>query len=112
MGIRLHKKYGLNPSIDTCIICGKPKAIVLFGSSMKEEAPMKVITSIEPCDECKRKYLLRGVLLVEVDENGKPTGALAVITEEAFEKIFTAPIPKSRICRTEIGLLKKIGAIK
>lgn len=111
-GIRLHPKYGLNPTISQCIICGKDmNEIVLLGAACKDRAPMKMITSIEPCDECRKKYLATGVLLIESDEEKNPTGKLAVITDSAFEDFFDVPIPAKKICYVEFGLLKKIGVV-
>lgn len=39
--VRLHPKYGVNPTIPTCFWCGKDKnEIALLGAAYKEEAPM------------------------------------------------------------------------
>lgn len=35
MGLTLSKKYGVNPSVETCTICGKEMSVVLFGTSLK-----------------------------------------------------------------------------
>ena len=119
MGVTLHPKHGLNPTISQCIVCGEDKnELVLLGAAYKEQAPMKMITSIEPCDTCKEKYLKDGVLLVEAEQEhrrGKtvhtPTGSVAVLRDEAFERIFNVPIPKGKICYVEIGVLQKLGVI-
>ena len=37
MGIYLSKQFGINPSIDTCFICGKETSVVLFGTSYKDK---------------------------------------------------------------------------
>ena len=50
MSITLSKEHGINPSVDTCFICGKETSLVLFGASYKDEngktaeAPRKVCT--------------------------------------------------------------------
>lgn len=77
---------------------------------------MKVGPSIEPCPECREKYLTPGgVMLVEASgthEQPEPTGSVAVLKEEAFKRIFpTAEVPPKRIALVEYGLLKKIGAV-
>ena len=47
-GIRISKKYGVNPSVETCVVCGKDMSVVLFGTSYKDangktaEAPRQV----------------------------------------------------------------------
>ena len=36
-GITLGKKYGVNPSVEICHVCGKEMGVVLFGASYKDE---------------------------------------------------------------------------
>lgn len=108
MGIFLHPKYGLNPTIPTCILCGKEKGeIALLGRAYKEEAPMHMVLDFEPCKDCREKYLNSGIMLVEVEDNKYKA---IVIKEEAFKRIFSADIPPRRIAMVERGLLNKIGA--
>jgi len=102
--IRLHKEYGLNPTISTCIVCGQDKnELVLLGAGYKGQAPMHMITGVEPCDNCRKKYLEEGdgVLLLEADSDKKPTGTLMVIKREAFERVFNIPVPPRRIALIE-----------
>lgn len=114
MSVRLHEKYGLNPTISQCIICGREKnEIALLGAGYKGEAPMHMVISIEPCDECKKKYLSIGVLLVEATNEYRPlrgrasklipvpTGSCKVIKDEAFKRMFNIEIPKKKICLVE-----------
>lgn len=113
--IKLHPKYGLNPSISQCIICGKDFEIVLFGGAIKEEAPMHCgVRSPEPCEDCKKKYLKEGVLLIEIEnENeGVLTGRIAVIKDEAFNRVFNTSLPEKKIAFVEIGVLDQIGIKK
>ena len=122
MAIKLHKDFGLNPTISKCILCQKEKnEIALLGSSYKEQAPMYMVTSIEPCKECKEKYLKHGVMLVEAEIKPHgyvqqkfdyvPNGNISVIKDNAFKKLFNQEIPNGKICFVEIGLLTKIGAL-
>ena len=95
--IKLHKEYGLNPTIRTCFYCGKETGeIMLLGANYKGKAPMHMCTSIEPCKECKEKYK-DYVLLVEATETQEsawgsksvqpqPTGRWLAIKKE-FVKI-------------------------
>jgi len=103
-GIRLHKEFGLNPTISVCMVCGEDKnEIALLGAAYKGQAPMHMVTGIEPCDKCRKKYLEEGdgVLLVEADSNKKPTGRVMVIKREAFQRVFSVPVPVHRIALME-----------
>jgi deoxycytidylate deaminase len=115
--IKLHKEHGLNPTLSQCILCGEETGeIALLGGNYKEKAPMRMITSIEPCDKCKKKYLSDGVMLVEAEEEydwnkklrTKPTGKVAVIKQSAFEKLFNQKSIK-KVAFVEVGLLDKLG---
>ena len=108
--IRLHPKYGVNPTISSCIICGKEKnEIALLGATYKEQAPMHMVISIEPCDDCKEKYLTTGIMLVECNEQRKPNGNVAVILLEAFKKIFNVPVPLKHTVLVEQGMFSRLG---
>jgi len=106
MSIRLHPKHGLNPTISRCFWCGADtNEIVLLGAAYKEEAPMHMVTSYAPCEECAKKFHL-GIALVEVSISPKhenqlpiqknphlyPTGRMMVIRHEAVTKIFNAHV--------------------
>ena len=55
--IRVSKKYGLNPSVLQCPVCGKEFGLALFGTSWKDkegktiEAPHKVVLPNQICEE-------------------------------------------------------------
>lgn len=69
-GITLSKKHGLNPSLDICFWCGEPKGIALCGKMKGDvESPKNMVTSLEPCDKCREKFML-GVHLIEVTDDG------------------------------------------
>jgi len=102
MSLRLHPKHGLNPTLSVCIICGKETGtIALLGATYKGEAPMKMVTEIEPCSNCKKKYLKEGTMLVAAEEDHKgrpkPTGDIIVITDEAFQRLFNKPPPPGKM---------------
>jgi deoxycytidylate deaminase len=114
--IKLHKEYGLNPTISKCILCGKEKnQLVLLGSAYKEKAPMTMVTELEPCEDCRKKYLSKGVMLVEANRGEKgeilPTGKIAVIKKEIYDKHFNLPTPKN-IAIVERDVWEKIGLDK
>jgi len=63
--IRVHPKYGVNPTIPVCVWCGKERnEVAMLGAAYKEEAPMRMILDYEPCDDCKDKMKL-GVAIIE-----------------------------------------------
>lgn len=52
-GIVLHPEYGLNPSLEICMVCGEEMGIALLGNNIKGSAPHHICTG-EICDNCKR----------------------------------------------------------
>jgi hypothetical protein len=109
MPIYLHPDHGLNPTISKCIICNEDTGeITLLGNAYKEAAPMHMVTSYIPCDKCKKKYLQKGVMLLDTDYNKKPTGSFIIITNEAFERIFNNELPKHKIAMCEAGIVQRM----
>lgn len=99
--IRLHKEFGLNPTLSTCFYCGKETGeIALLGANYDSEAPMCLCTSVEPCPECKEKFK-DCVLILEArygaNGSGKPqpTGRWIAIKKECVT------IPNKGICFTD-----------
>ena len=101
-GIRLSKKYGLNPSVQVCSCCGKDMNILLFGSSYKDEngkhteAPMQIMTK-EICEDCKKVIDNGGRFFIEVRDgesgnNPYRTGRLVALKEEACKNIFNVEV--------------------
>jgi hypothetical protein len=111
--IRLHSKYGVNPTIPVCFICGKDKnEVVLLGAAYKKEAPMHMCLDKEPCEECQ-KMMKMGVLLVSVqngtDQNNPyRTGNICVLKQEAAKRLFNN-IGDSRVAFIEDEAWDKIG---
>lgn len=94
--IPISPKHGVNPSMDLCAFCHKPKGIALMGKLPGDrEAPREIITDYEPCDECK-EHFAEGVLIVEasetpigpgqppIQEGVYPTGRWMVVDEKVF----------------------------
>lgn len=76
-GILLSKEHGVNPSISTCLLCGKDVGIILFGRlEGDKEAPKKCCVG-ELCDECKEKLLADKELVILDD-----TGRYVIVSEE------------------------------
>ena len=103
--IKISPKHGVNPTICTCMWCGKPKnEIALLGRLKGDvEAPMYSTIDYEPCDECASVWQ-QGVALIEVVTHSKdgrpaftkgpigedlyPTGRISVVTAEAAQRWF------------------------
>lgn len=90
--IRLHPKYGVNPTISQCFWCGKDKnELALLGAAYREEAPRHMVLDYEPCDECKKNMAL-GITLMEATktpgDDPKPTGRWMVVKEDVIPRLF------------------------
>lgn len=95
--LRLSKEYGVNPSVETCTICGKEMSVVLFGTSYKDEngktaeAPHKVCLG-NICDDCKKVIEDGGIFFIEVRDgesgnNPYRTGRIIAVKESAVKNI-------------------------
>lgn len=96
-GITLDKKYGVNPSVEICHVCGKEMGVVMFGASYKDEngkpaeAPHKVCMG-GICDDCKNVIDNGGIFFIEVrdGESGNSpyrTGRIIAVKESAVKGI-------------------------
>jgi len=73
--------------MQVCFICLEPKSILL-NTRLKKTLEDKVITDMEPCDECK-KHMKHGIILVRANGNKSQfNGTYVVVKEEAVRKIF------------------------
>lgn len=113
-GIKLSKKYGLNPSVLQCPICGKEFALALFGDNYKNkegkkaEAPHKVAITGNTCEDCTSIINQGGAFFIEVkDEDAKKqvenpyrTGRIIAIKKEAAEELFGQSNPVTYIGET------------
>jgi len=94
--IPLHPKFGLNPTITCCFFCGKEKnEIALLGAKYRGEAPRHMVIDRQPCDWC-RENMRKGIVFIEAtgtsEGDCRPTGAYAVLTEEATKRFVTEPL--------------------
>lgn len=98
MGVRISKVYGVNPSTDTCFICGKETSVVLFGTSYKDEngktskSPQRVCTG-QLCDDCQKVIDEGGIFFIAVKDgergdNPYRTGQIIAVKEEAVQRMF------------------------
>ena len=84
MSLRLSKKYGVNPSILVCPVCGKDIGVALLGANGGKEAPRK-ITSMDLCDDCKQIVKEGNTFIFCVKQTKKgiqPTGAYIKVSNE------------------------------
>ena len=121
MGIHLSKQFGVNPSIDTCFICGKETSVVLFGTSYKDEngktaeAPKNVCTG-DICDNCKQIIEEGGIFFIAVKDgesgnNPYRTGQITAVKEEAVQRMFP-DFPYKKVNYIEESAYKQIFEIK
>ena len=108
-GIKLHPKFGVNPTMPVCFWCQKPRGeVALLGNAYKGEAPHQMVSDYEPCDACKAK-MAQGITLVEMEPASKrpgqpqmvtgftPTGRWWVLREDAIRRMFTDPLLESML---------------
>lgn len=98
--IRVSKKYGVNPSVLQCPICGKEFGIAMFGASWKDKktgetaaAPRKVALPNQICDDCKNALNKGAYIFIEVKDgetgpNPYRLGGFVGITTEAAKRMF------------------------
>ena len=86
-----------------CMICHEEIILIATRNSSK---PMVENDTILPqiCKKCTKKYLTKGVLLINPD-----SGALVVLKDEAFKRIFNVPKPKGKIAFVEQEVLEMLN---
>lgn len=77
--MKISKKYGVNPSLVVCPVCGKETSLALFGY-MKGDAEAPKTVKGDLCDECKKDY----ITIVEVCSESEPkaTGRRMFVPKE------------------------------
>jgi len=112
--LRLHPKYGANPTMPTCMFCGKERGdIALLGNNYKGEAPKNMVVDDEPCDECKQ-VMEKAFMLIEVRDgesgaNPYRTGYIVGIALDRAKEIFPDLFEDHhRCCFIEQSVLKKV----
>jgi hypothetical protein len=113
----------MNPKLSVCILCGEPTGIALESckndkesiciENSKEwnEAPEKVVTSLEPCDSCNEKYKDKFVIFIM--EGDKPSGEYILLDKEEGKKFLNDDFVKNykNFALIEKEIAKKIGFI-
>ena len=112
--IRLHKDYGVNPTVPTCFVCGKDKnELALLGAAYKKEAPMRMCLDKSPCEECVG-HMKNGIIMISVrdgesGDNPYRTGGWVVIKEEAALRFVPENLLKKRILFLEDKIWDEVG---
>ncbi len=126
--IKLSPKYGLNPSMGVCFICGEDSGEIIIpglitkknnlGHPEEAEAPRRAVWHKEPCPKCK-EYMKQGIILLSVrnGENGDNpyrTGKFVVIKEEAMKRMISTKelltdVLKKRMCFIEDKVWNNLG---
>lgn len=109
--LKLHKEFGLNPTMPICFYCGEDKGeLILLGASYKGEAPSRMSLDTSPCDTCIG-YMEQGIILLSVTDNTKEgddnpyrTGRMSVIKEEAALKMFGESLGEARMAYVTDGM--------
>lgn len=91
-GILLSENHGLNPSIDTCIFCGKDMGIILFGKLEDDKEAPKKVCSGNLCNDClKRLEEEKKRLYIDIE-----TGKCAEIPDECLQQEYLDKIKEQR----------------
>lgn len=78
--ITVSPKYGINPSLLKCPLCGKHTGIALLGKLKGDiEAPRETTGGL--CDECRAKYVT--CIVVKDEKSAADTGKRIFLPREA-----------------------------
>lgn len=93
-------------TIALCPICKKDLNMLLMDRRLKPTFNMHTVIPHEVCNDCKKKYLSIGVMLIS-----PKTGSLVVLKTATFKKLFTKPVPKTHIVFCEDTVLEHINKL-
>lgn len=91
--ITLSPKYGVNPSVLHCFICGKETGVALLGKLKGDaEAPHNISNPNEICDDCRKQIVTGNKFFLEVKDNTdhnnpERTGRMVCVRGEALPKV-------------------------
>jgi len=89
-------------SMGLCPICHKENGTILMDRRLKDTFEMHTLTA-EPCDACKKKYLTKGVMVLNPE-----TGDVVVLKLSAFKRIFTCPVPPKHIIFAHDDVMQRL----
>lgn len=91
--ITLSPKYGINPSVLHCFICGKETGVALLGKLKGDaEAPHNISDPSEICDDCRKQIVAGNKFFLEAKDNTdhnnpERTGRMVCVKGEALPNI-------------------------
>lgn len=106
--ITLSPKYGVNPSVLHCFICGKEIGVALLGKLKEDaEAPHNISNPNEICDDCRKQIVAGNKFFLEVKDNTdhnnpERTGRMVCVKGKALPNI------KSPVNYVEQKLFEKL----
>lgn len=103
--IRLHREFGVNPTMPVCFWCGEDTGeIAWLGAAYKDKAPRSMVMNYEPCTKCKAIMAL-GICVAEATSDNKPTGRWIVMSEDGAKRLFERPVLDSilKLRRVHVG---------
>ena len=106
MSLRLNKKYGVNPNLLLCSICGNYIGIAQLGANGGKKAPYKII-SMDLCNDWKQKIKEGNTFILsakQIYEGIQPTGAYILVPNDCLN----IPIPQKGICFMEESEFNKL----
>lgn len=84
--ISISKEFGLNPTVETCFICGESIGVALLGTAYKDK------DGKHACDGCSKIIADGGIFFIEVrdgetGDNPYRTGRVIAIKEDAVKRV-------------------------
>ena len=89
-----------------CPICKNETGELLLDRRLRPQFEMHTIIPYSVCDNCKKTYLSKGVMLID-----PKTGSLCVLRDVAFRGLFHKKIPKNKIVYCSQEVLDKINEL-
>jgi hypothetical protein len=90
-------------TLEICPICKKDTGIILLDRRLKDTFESKTINPTNVCDDCRKKYLTKGVMIINPE-----TCRLIVLKDSAFKKVMNCLIPKNKIAFAHDDVLDKL----
>lgn len=97
--ISISKEFGLNPTVETCFICGESIGVALLGTAYKDKDKDGKVAKAPPqvrcghaCDGCSKIIADGGIFFIEVrdgetGDNPYRTGRVIAIKEDAVKRV-------------------------
>lgn len=107
-GIPISEKHGLNPTLDTCMICGEAFQILLLGKLPNDEEAPKQICTGQVCPKCIDKFKENNErIYIEYSDNNL-TGRYAILPDKVLVSEYLANIGEKRVFYLESNIFNNI----